>query len=95
MEKKPRKVIKPVALAMNPVKAAPTGVEKKKDDKPFKTYLVMFTIEKHDSWRIGAYPTKEAFDTYLNHPGQSKHPKVTERRWYIVDRINGTITEEK
>lgn len=82
MEKKLKKDAK--------IAPAVKSVEKKKEEV-FSTYAVMFKIEGHDSWRIGLYPTKEAFDIYLSHPGQKNHPKVTEKRWYVIDRINGII----
>ncbi len=72
-----------------------TKIQEKKKEEVYKTFAVMFKIEGHDTWRIGLYPNKQAFDTYLNHPGQKSHPKVTERRWFTVDRINGLIIEEK
>ena len=57
------------------------------------SYIILYTLEGHKTWRVGIFPTKEIFDIYLQ--VQEKHPKVTDRKWYVVDKINGTIIEEK
>lgn len=59
----------------------------------FVTYVLMFTIENHRTWRISMFQKKEDLEAYLLK--QPKHPKVTEKRWFACDRITGTITEEK
>lgn len=57
-----------------------------------KSYILMFTIEGHKTWRLNPVPSKEAWDKYL--AGQLKHPKLTEMKWFVVDRITGNITAE-
>ncbi len=91
MEKKTKKpkVIKEEVAVETPVASAPI----KKEDKPFSTYILMFTIEGHKTWRVSFYQTKADLDVYLSR--QLKHPKIVEKRWFICDRITGNITEEK
>ncbi len=57
-----------------------------------KPVIVMFKIEGHETWRTNLFSKKEDFDIYLKK--QLGHPKVTERKWFVRDLINGTITEE-
>ncbi len=56
---------------------------------------VLFKVEGHPNYRFSQFGKKEYFDTYLAHPAQNKHPKVIEKKWFVIDFINGTITEEK
>lgn len=58
-----------------------------------ESYIVLFKIEGHTTWRVSQYPVKEAFDSYLK--AQLSHPSVTDRVWYKVDKIKGKITLEK
>lgn len=58
-------------------------------------YVLMFQVEGHRTWRANFYATKEAFDVYLGQPGQAKHAKVTAKKWFIINRFDATITEEK
>ncbi len=57
------------------------------------TCIIAFKVEDHISWRIGIFPTKEKFEQYLL--GAMNHPKITEKKWFIFDKITGKITEEK
>lgn len=64
-----------------------------KDNKEQTEYfLLLFKVEGHNKWRVNTFPSKDAFDTYLSK--QEKHPKVIERKWFVVDRIVGDITQE-
>lgn len=64
----------------------------KKDDKPLVSYILVFTIEGHRTYRISLYAKKEDLDIYLK--SQPKHPKFTDKKWFKVDRITGVITPE-
>ncbi len=67
----------------------------KKLEGELNSYIVVFTIEGHQTWRANLYHKKEDFDTYLSNPGQKNHPKILKRKFFCFDKINGTITEEK
>lgn len=76
------------------VPVQPEVVQNKKNlTKPLVQHIIMFTIEGHTTYRINVFNSKESFDTYLL--TQPNHPKVTSRKWFTVDRVTGTITEEK
>lgn len=77
-------------VAEEPVQAPTAPI---KEEKSYNTCVLMFTIEGHKTWRLSTFQKKEHFNVYLSK--QPKHPKVTEKRWFVADRINGTITEEK
>ncbi len=62
---------------------------------PATSFIVTFQIEGHSKWRHSTFSSKGKFDEYLNHPNQSKHPKVIVKRWFVLDHITGNITEEK
>ncbi len=74
------------------VKVVSAGKHPKKEG-PKSSYAVMFTIEGHATWRISLYPGKADFDDYLSK--QINHPKITAKKFFVIDRITGNITEEK
>ncbi len=93
-----KKVAESVGAAEVPVvEQAPVAVAApvKKDKKAPapNTYIVLFKVAGHDSYRMNPFRTKEDLDIYLK--TQPNHPVMTEKKWFIFDRINGTITLEK
>lgn len=60
-----------------------------KDTKPFY-FLTIFKIKDHKTWRLGGcHPENDGFDKYLS--TQPKHPVVTERKVFKIDRVTGEI----
>lgn len=56
-------------------------------------FLVLFKIEGHETYRTAIWKKPADFDAYLKQPGQVNHPVPTERKWFIIDKITGTIKE--
>lgn len=63
------------------------------EEKVFKTYILMFKIEGHKTWRISMFQKKSDLEVYLSK--QEKHPTIIEKKWFACERISGAITEEK
>lgn len=61
--------------------------------KPIISYLLLFKVAGHSTWRASMYPDKGAHDKYME--VATKHPEITDKKWFVIDRIAGTITEEK
>lgn len=78
----------PVAITA-PVKAAPTPKKK----EPESTYILLFTLEGHTSYRMNPFKTKADLEVYMDKV-KPKHPPMHNKKWFVVDRINGTITPE-
>ncbi len=103
MEKKTKIAKKKVVKEAEPVAVtpAPVAVEApkkpvvapKKDKSNPLTYLLLFKVEGHESYRMQPYRTKEDLDIYLS-KAVPKFPPMLEKKWFIFDRINGTITLE-
>lgn len=80
----------PTAMIVEKVKKSPSL----KPERP-TSMILLFKVEGHNTYRSCIYRKKEDFDTYIKLVNNGKHPNVTERKWYVIDKINGTITEEK
>ncbi len=78
---------------MEKKKESKPATQGKKENQSLLTYVLMFTLAGHKTWRTSFYPTKKYHDIYLSK--QINHPEILQKKWFIVDRINGTITEEK
>lgn len=88
MEKKIKKV-KPKTVENKPV------INKKEEKRDFlNSYLLFFKLEGRNGWRKTFYPTKDALVVYLAGPGQKDHAKIVEKKWFLIDNINATVTEE-
>ncbi len=87
--------VEPVAVAKVSVveKVPATVVSPKKPKENPLTYLLLFKIEGHQSYRMQPYRTKEDLEVYLS-KSVPKFPPMLEKKWFILDRINGTITLE-
>lgn len=57
------------------------------------TYILVFKVEGHTTWRRSLYPTKKAHEDYMKKT--PLHPKITDQKWFEFDTITGNITEEK
>lgn len=68
------------------------SVEVKGVKGPLTLFVLMFKIIGHETWRINMFKTKDDLNKYLsNQPG---HPEITEKKWFIADKINATIIPE-
>lgn len=68
--------------------------KKKKTENP--TYcLVLFKIEGHETWRSSLMGKKEDFERTFAMDVKSNKPKVTENKFFIIDRLTGKVKEEK
>lgn len=54
--------------------------------------LLLFKIEGHRTWRMNPVKNEEELTRYLS--TQPNHPKITDKKWFSIDRIEGTITEQ-
>lgn len=57
------------------------------------TYILLFKVEGHESYRMQPYQTKEDLAVYLK-KAVPPFPPMLEKKWFVFDRINGTITLE-
>ncbi len=89
-----KEVVEPVApkKVPSPEFQKSTGQTPSKADSVRTSTLILFRVEGHTTWRTTIFREEKQFDAYLSHPGQKNHPKVTERRIFILDTINGTVT---
>jgi hypothetical protein len=53
-------------------------------------YLTLITIEGHRTWRAFVKPDAQGFDREW---ATGRHPKVTDRRTFHIDRITGNISQ--
>lgn len=85
----------PVAVAVEALVAVAAPEKAKAPKARPNLYIVLFTIEGGLGYRCSTFSSKEQWKTYLAAPGQKNHPKPLTEKWFFVDMINGTITEEK
>lgn len=80
-----------------PKKAVAVATEPAKQEKKISTtsLLLLFKVAGSNTWRKNFYPTKEALDVYLSLPGQAKHAVITEKKWFVIDQLKGSVTEDK
>ena len=60
--------------------------------KELAYYLTVFKIEGHETWRGHLGGSVGAFGVQLKN-NDGKHPKVTAKKVYRIDRINGALEE--
>ncbi len=58
-------------------------------------YVVLFTIAEGEGYRCSTFSSKEQWKTYLAAPAQKNHPKPLTEKWFLIDMLNGTVTEQK
>ncbi len=98
---KTQKKVADVSVKFSPAQVSkPSSLDPNKKVNAANTHMeimeiIMFKIEGHETWRVSLYKNKQDLERYLQNPLNSNHPKITERKWFIVDKINGTIIEEK
>ncbi len=85
-----KKIVETVEPAAEVQVATPVS---KRSEKNQNTYIILFKTDGDPNYKMNPFKTKEALDVYIkNQPG---HPVMIEKKWFVFDRINGTITPEK
>lgn len=73
-------------------KAAPAAAKQEKKEVP-PCVLILFKVEGHETYRAVTKSSEDQFDKEV--AIQKNHPKITEKKIFVVDRLNGTVNEKK
>lgn len=83
----------PVTPASAPI--APKKVFPPKKD-PIAYTFTLFTLEGHETWRGHLGNDAGAFDRVVANERKQGHAyKITGKKIFIIDRVNGMISEQK
>ncbi len=93
MAEKKKKVVVPKEVPIKQEKnSAPANFKKIKSQN---TFIAMVIFEGKEGYRISNWPSKEALAKSFALPANINQAPVKEIKWFIVDHIKGTVTEEK
>ena len=62
--------------------------------EPGTGFVLLFKTAVHTTYRNSFYRTKDQFEQYIKAQAQAHHPVMTDKKWFVIDLINGTITPE-